>query len=312
VRPGIAARRGERFVRLQAISGRSVEYRPLTAAALIPQGRTILAQAARLRRRVSRHHLPILAAGLSFYGLMAMFPALVVFLSLYGLVGDPRAIEHHLAAAEGFLPDEAIRLLAREMHKLIAHPAHHLSVSLALGLGFTLAGASTAAGALMNALNIVFGLDETRGLLRRQAIALGLTAGLATFAAALLGFLALAPTMLRQLGLDGSATSLLALARWPIAALLVGGALAAIYRHGPNHGGGAGWMVGRGTPCATAAWLAATASFSLYVARFHAFDKTYGSIGAVVVLLVWLYLTALVVLVGAEIHVMARPADRAA
>jgi membrane protein len=283
----------------------------LTARARIRQEHTILCQAARLRRRVYRHYLPLLAAGLSFYGLMAVFPVLVMFLSLYGLIGDPRAIERDLAAAQGFLPDEVIRLLEREMHKLVAHPVHHLSASLALGFALTLAGASTAASALMHALNIVFGLDETRGFLKRQAIALGLTAGLATFVAVLLGFLAPAPTMLRQFGLAEPVASLLALARWPVAALLVGGTLAAIYRLGPNHARGAGWMIGWGTPVATAAWLVATALFSLYVATFHAFDKTYGSIGAVIVLLVWLYLTALVVLVGGEIHMMARSADRA-
>ena len=283
----------------------------MTAPALIRRGHAILAQAARLRYRVFRHHVPLLAAGLSFYGLMAVFPVLVMLLSLYGLIGDPRAIERDLTAAQGFLPDEVIRLLEREMHKLVGHPVHHLSVGLALGFALTLAGASTAASALMHALNIVFGLEETRGFLKRQAIALGLTAGLATFVAVLLGFLALTPTMLRHLGLDGSVASWLALARWPVAALLGGGALAAIYRLGPNHARGAGWMVGWGTPAATAGWLVATALFSLYVATFHAFDKTYGSIGAVIVLLVWLYLTALVVLVGGEIHMMARSADRA-
>jgi membrane protein len=271
----------------------------------------MLAQAARLRHRVYGNHLPLLAAGLSFYGLMAMCPVLVMFLSLYGLIGDPRAIERDLAGAQGFLPDEVIRLLAREMHKLVAHPVHHLSASLALGFALTLVGASTAASALMHALNVVFGLEETRGFLKRQAIALGLTAGLATFVAVLLGFLALTPTMLRHFGLGGPVAALLVLARWPVAALLVGGALAAIYRLGPNHARGAGWMVGWGTPAATAAWLVATALFSLYVARFDAFDKTYGSIGAAIVLLVWLYLTALVVLVGGEIHLMTRAVDRA-
>lgn len=286
---------------------RSVIARSLKVP-LVGQGCEILSRLPGLRDHAHRHHLPIVAAGLSFYGLMAVFPALVVFLSLYGLMGDPREVERHLAFAQGFLPGEVIRLLAREMHKLVAHPLHRLTLSLAFGLALMLASATTAAAALMGALNIVFGLEETRSFLKRQAIALCLTAGLTAFVVTLLGFLALTPAVLRHAGLAGPSASVLALARWPIAALLVSVALAAIYRHGPNHGRAVGWMLGWGTQAATAAWLTATAGFSFYVERFHAFDRTYGSVGAVAVLLMWLYLTALIVLVGAAIHMVGRRA----
>jgi membrane protein len=196
------------------------------------------------------------------------------------------------------------------MHKLIAHPVRRLSLSLGFGFLVTVASAATAGGALMSSLNIVFGTPETRGFLRRQATALALTAGLVSFVVTLLGLLAVTPPVLRHLGFRPHAASALALARWPVAALMVGGALAAIYRHGPDHradrGQRAGWMLGWGTPVATAAWLAATAGFSLYAAKFHTFDRTYGSIGAAVALLVWLYLTALVVLLGGALHAAAR------
>ena len=262
--------------------------------------------AARLYRGAARHHLPIVAAGLSFYGLLAMFPALLVIVSIYGLAGDPREVERHLAAAQGFLPDEVIQLLGREMHTLIAHPVRRLSLGLAFGLLVTVTSAATAGGALMSSLNIVFRTRETRGFVRRQATALALTAGLVSFVVALLGFLALTPPVLRHLGFRPAAAAAVALARWPLAALMVGAALAAIYRLGPNHRRRAGWMVGWATPAATAAWLAATAGFSLYVAKFHTFDHAYGSIGAAVALLVWLYLTALIVLLGGELHAARR------
>ena len=276
------------------------------SVAIARRCRDAAACAAALHRGATRHHLPIVAAGLSFYGLLAMFPVLLVFLSIYGLAADPRVVERHLAAAQGFLPDEVIQLLGREMLKLIAHPVRRLSLDLGVGFLMSLAAASTAGGALMSSLNIVFGTVETRGFPRRQLTALALTAGLVSFVVALLGFLALTPPVLRHLGFRPHAATTLALARWPLAPLMVGGVLAAIYRYGPNHRQRVGWMVGWGTPLATAAWLAATAGFSLYVARFHTFDRTYGSIGAVVALLVWLYLTALVVLLGGELHAAAR------
>jgi membrane protein len=194
------------------------------------------------------------------------------------------------------------------MRKLIAHPVHRLSLSLGFGLLLTATTVATTGGALMRALNIVFGTRETRGFVRRQAIALGLMAGIACFVFALLGFLASGPIVLRQAGGSPSLVAVLAVARWPLAAIMVGGALAAIYRHGPNHGRRVGWMLGWGTALATIVWLIATAGFSLYVARFHTFDRTYGSLGGVVVLLVWLYLSALVVLFGGEIHAL-RMAD---
>src|SRR5579863_2806441 len=96
-----------------------------------------------LYRDAARHHLPLVAAGLSFYGLLAMFPVLLVMLSIYGLAGDPREVERHLAAAQGFLPDEVIQLLGREMHKLIAHPVRRLSLGLGVGFLMSLAAAST-------------------------------------------------------------------------------------------------------------------------------------------------------------------------
>jgi membrane protein len=270
----------------------------------------VTARLSRLHAAIVEHHLPLIAAGLSFYGLVAVFPALVLFLSIYGLAADPRVVEHHLAAAQGFLPDEVIRLLGHEMSKLIAHPVRRLTVSLGFGLVLTVATVTGCGRAVIHALNIVFGARETRGFVRRQMIALGLMAGVTSFVATMLGFLALTPAVLRHLGGSAALVALLAIVRWPLAAVMVGAALAAIYRHGPNHGRRVGWMLGWGTPAATVAWLAATAGFSLYVARFHTFDRTYGSIGAVVVLLVWLYLTALVMLLGGELHAQ-RLADTA-
>jgi len=196
------------------------------------------------------------------------------------------------------------------MHKLIAHPVHKLSLGLAFGLLLTVTTVTATGEALMRALNIVFGTRETRGLVRRRVVALGLMAGIACFVVALLGFLATAPRELRALGGSPSLVTLLAIVRWPLAAAMVGGALAAIYRHGPNHARRVGWMLGWGTVLATIVWLAATALFSLYVARFHTFDRTYGSLGAAIVLLVWLYISALVVLYGGEIHALAMDTEK--
>lgn len=258
--------------------------------------------AMRTKDDVSRNNLSLIAAGAAFYAFLAIPSAITALVSLYGLVFDPRGVQRQVEAMRGLLPDEAIRLISDQLQTLASHSNSTLGAGLVISLALALWSARSGISSMITALNIVYGEAEKRGYLRLQVVALGLTAGAVLSALVALALIAILPAVLSIAPVGGAGKTIAALVRWPILIALVTAALAAIYRFAPSREEPKWRWVSWGAVAATILWIIASALFSIYVGRFATYDKSYGSLGAVVVLLMWLYLSAFVVLFGAQLN----------
>jgi membrane protein len=256
----------------------------------------------RVKRQMSRDRLSIIAAGVAFYALLAVFPALIAMVALYGLVFDPQQVETHVAALTGMLPPEAADLLLRQLSDLTQTGSGALGIGAAVGLLLALWSASAGVRTLMEALNVAYGEVESRGVIRFYGTALLLTLAAIVGAIVAIGAVIALPVVVRFLGLGALLEGLISFARWPIlaAAMLLG--LAVIYRFGPSRAAAKWRWISRGAVIATGLWLLGSALFSLYVSNFASYNETYGSVGAVVILLTWFLLSAYAVLIGAEVN----------
>lgn len=251
---------------------------------------------------LDRDHVSIMAAGVAFYGLLSIFPGMSTLISLYGLVADPRIIANDLSTLSGILPREALKLLSDQLNALIANPPTKLGVGLIVSLLLTLWSAMSGASALMQALTAAYEETDDRGVLAFYLQALALTVAVIIFTMLSLFLVAVVPGILDRLPVPEAWRSTLGLIRWPILGGLMLFALALVYRFAPAHRHPCWSWLSPGTLAATLLWLLGSAGFSFYVARFSSYDKTYGSLGAVVILLMWFYVGAYIVLAGAELN----------
>lgn len=257
----------------------------------------------RVKDEASADNLGIIAAGVAFQALFALFPMLAAIISIYGLVADPASVESQLQSLGGLLPAEAQGILAEQLKSLTSTSSAGLSFGLALSVLLALWGATRGVKAVMDSLNIVYDEPEKRGFFRYNLTALAITTGAVLFAILALILVAIAPAVLNFLGLTGSWVSLLIKGlRWPVLGLIALIGLAAIYRYAPSRAEPQWKWVSWGAVMAVALWLVGSALFSWYVSSFGDFNKTYGSVGAVIILLTWFYLSAYIVLIGAELN----------
>jgi membrane protein len=251
---------------------------------------------------MSRDNVSMMAAGVAFYALLAIFPGLSAAISLYGLVADPAAIEQHLASLAGVLPAEALKLISDQVHALVSAPPGKLGIGLVVSLALAIWSATSGTSTLMQTLTIAYEQDDARGLLQFYAVAIGLTLGLIVFGLIALALVAGVPVALNWMHLPDAWNERVSFIRWPILAALVLFGLGLLYRLAPHRKQPRWEWLRAGTVGATVLWLIGSAGFSIYVARFGSYDRTYGSLGAVVVLLMWFYVTAYIILAGAELN----------
>jgi membrane protein len=250
--------------------------------------------------RVGEDNLSMMASSVAFYSLLSLFPGLTALISLYALVADPKQVQSFLTSMQGILPDEALKLIASQTEELLSAGTGKLGLGLAISLLFALWSANYATTMLITALNGVFEEKEKRSYLSVMATSLAMTTALVLFGIVSLLLVAILPAVIDILPLPETWRQIIGLVRWPLLAVLVAFALAAIYRYGPSRAHARWRWVSWGAVLATVLWIVVSYGFSLYVALFSTYDKTYGSLGAVVVLMMWLYLTSYVVLLGAE------------
>lgn len=258
--------------------------------------------AKRLKERISRSRLSIIAAGVAFYALLAIPPGLIALISLYGLVFDPQQVVDQIRALSGFLPEEAANVMATQLGEVASSDRTALGVGSAVAILLALWSASAGMRTLMQALNVAYEEEETRGTIRFYATAIALT--LLAIVGALLAIAAVVavPAAMQILGLGAFAkaaatvATLLALA----GGMLVG--LAVVFRYGPSRSKPRWSWATPGAIFATLMWIVGSALFSLYVANFSSYNETYGSMGAIVILLTWFLLTAYIILIGGELN----------
>lgn len=258
--------------------------------------------ALRIKDQLDRDNVSVVAAGVAFYTLLAIVPALAAVVSIYGLVADPADVQAQLESVSHLLPQEAQGIISEQVQRIAASSGGALGLGAVAGLLLTLWSASKGMKTLITALNIVYDEQEQRGFIKLNLIALGLTLGAVVFLVVALGLIVALPAVLDSLGLGETLRSLVAWLRWPPLLLGVIVALALIYRYGPSRDPARWRWVNWGAVAATVLWLAGSVAFSIYVRNFGSYNETYGSLGAVVILLMWFYLTAYVVLLGAEIN----------
>jgi membrane protein len=249
----------------------------------------------------SRDNISVIAAGMAFFAFLAIPPGLTALVSLYGLLADPADIEYQLTGLLGVLPEDAIRLISHQLTAIAQNSTSSLSLSFIVSLSIALWSARSGISTLMTAINIAYKQTETRGIIRFNFVALVLTFSVTLVSVVSLLLVAILPLILDLIPFHGAAPTVARFARWPILAILMIIVLAMIYRFAPSREHAKWRWISWGAAAGGCLWLVVSALFSLYVEALAPYNRLYGSLGAVVVLMTWLYLTCLAVLFGAEL-----------
>jgi membrane protein len=245
--------------------------------------------------------VPLLAAGVAFYAFLAIFPALIAVVSIYGLFADPSTIANQLNSLTATLPDEAARIITDQVTALSTR-RQTLGIGLVLSVLIALWSASAGTSNLLTAINVAYNAEEKRGFVKKRLLALGLTVAAIIFMVIILGLVAVLPPLLRAVFDTGALRWVLQIVGWLIVVVLVPAALALLYRLAPDRDAPRLRFASVGAVVATLIWLAASIGFSIYTATFGNYAKTYGIFAGIVVLLFWLWLTMYAILLGAEIN----------
>jgi membrane protein len=255
----------------------------------------------RVRTRIKEHDVSMIAAGVGFYAVLAIFPALIAAVSIYALVADPTHISSQLGPITKTLPPGAGDLITGQLTG--AAQANHGGVTA--GLIISLLGALWAASNGVNALNrglaIIYDVERERSSLKRRALSLALTVGAIVVALIALALIAVFPVLLHHVGLGPAAQAGADVIRWLLFIVLITVAIGVLYRINAPSEQRSWRFISRGVLTAVTVWIIGSVGFSLYVGNFGSYNKTYGSLAAVIVLLFWLYLSAFAILLGAVV-----------
>lgn len=252
--------------------------------------------------RMGTHHVTLVAAGVAFYGLLAIFPAITAVISIWGLILDPHAITQKIAELSAVLPDEARSIIAGQARAIAAGTGAGISLAAIGGILFALFSSMKGMRSLIDGLNLIHGEGERRGFIVLNLLTFVLMLALVLVVIATLGLLIVFPLVVDLLGFASIAATLVGLARWPVLALVAVVGMTVLYRYGPSRRRQAWRHAGRGAIAGTALWIVASAGFSVYLRYFGAYNETYGTLGAVIALLMWFWLSALAILTGAEVE----------
>ncbi|MBL8580632.1 MAG: YihY/virulence factor BrkB family protein [Rhizobiaceae bacterium] len=271
----------------------------------------------RLWEKFFDHRVMLIAGGVTYYLLLALFPALAAFVALYGFFADPRTIAVHVALLGDMLPSGGLELIRTQLDALAAQDHGRLSFKVAFGLGFALWSTNAGVKAMFDAMNVAY--EEVE---KRSFIGLTLQSGLFTIVVLFSGImliiaLGVIPVVLAFVPIDGFTEKVISIGRWP---LLVGGAwctITAIYRYGPSRVRSKWRWLTWGALLATIAWLLTSIGFTHYLRNFANYNAIYGSLGTVIGFMVWVWLSAMILILGAEVnaaieHKNDQPADEAA
>lgn len=266
-----------------------------------PVGPGWVALAVSLRREMTEDRIGLIAAGIAFYALLAIFPGLVALMAMAGLVLDPASVVTQIEGLAGLLPDEAAAIVVDQAVAVADSAQGGLGLAAVFGLLVAFSSASKGVSALVQGLNAAFEVRETRGFVRFHAIIFALTLGAILGFLLIVGLLAVLPAVLAFLNLGQMGDMLLRLARWPLLLLFVVVGLGLLYRHGPDRGPVAWRWITPGAIAACILWLGGTLAFTIYVVNFGSYNETFGALGGVIILLTWLWLSAFIILMGAEL-----------
>lgn len=258
--------------------------------------------AKRSMAEVRADNVPLLSAGVAFFGLLALFPALVAVVSLYGLVADPADVSRQVRDVTAALPPEARTLITDQVQQVASKAPSSLGTTAVIGLALALWSASSGMRWLLSALSLAYDEVEGRRFLRLRGIAFLLTLAATTAFVANLVLLTATSRLADWLGLGRAGEVAINILRWPVLIVLVGAGLAVLYRYGPDRDAARWRWVTWGSGVATAVAMAASAGLATYSSVSSSMDDTYGSFAGVIVLMLWLMATVFAILLGAEVN----------
>lgn len=252
--------------------------------------------------RVHSHRTTLVAAGCAFYATLALFPAITVLLSLYGLVFNPRSVEPQLDLLQGLVPPETYSLIARRVHALVLYRRRMLGLGLGIGALVTFWSAGLGTTSMLTALNMAYDETERRRFPRFQLTGIALTLAGMVGAVLALAFLVALPAVASYLGVPRRTTAPIHDASLAVMVAYVAVSLAALHRFGPSRRPGRRHRILPGTLVATVLWLVVSMLFTDYVRNIAMFDVTYGPLAAVAGVMLWFWVSAYTVLFGAELN----------
>jgi membrane protein len=250
---------------------------------------------------ISEDRILLIAGGVTFYAILALFPGIAALVSVYGLFADPNSIAAHLDTLSGVAPGGAVDVVRDQLTRLAHQDRAALGVGFAVSLLFSLWTANAGVSGLFEALTVVYEEKEKRSLIRYYALTLAFTAGTVVLLLLSLAILIALPFVVDHVAHPGVPPVLLKISRWAILFVLIVSALSVIYRFGPSRSAPRWRWITWGSAFAAIGWLAASALFSWYVANFGHYNKTYGSLGAIIGFMTWMWVSIIVVLVGAKL-----------
>ena len=256
----------------------------------------------RVWSEVSDDRVMLIAAGVTFYLLLALFPALAAFVSLYGFVADPTTIAEHVSYLGGLLPNAGLEIIEQQLKALVSRDAEALGVGFLVGLVIALWSANNGVKALFDAMNVAYEEVEKRSFVRLNLLSAMFTLGAIVIATVMLVAVGIVPALLALLHLEGWTEVLIAIGRWPLLLASIWFGISLIYRYGPSRNNAKWRWLNWGSALATIVWLSASAGFSYYLQNFADYNATYGSLGAVIGLMMWTWISMIILIVGAEIN----------
>ena len=256
----------------------------------------------RTYQQINEDRLLATAAGVVFYGLLAIFPAITALVSSYGLFADPSTIAGNLEHLALMLPEGSFSIVQDQIGRVLAKETTTLGLTFVFGFLMAIWSANAGMKAIFDALNVVYEEDEKRSFIRLNLTSLAFTvAGLASILAMIGGVIAV-PLALQRLGLGERGEWILSLGRWPALLGLLLIALAVLYRFGPSLSHGRWQWISPGALAASILWLIGSSLLSWYLSNFGNYTATYGSLGAAIGLMTWMWMSAIIVLCGAELN----------
>ena len=244
----------------------------------------------------------LIAAGATFYLLLALFPALTAFVSVYGILADRATVAGNTSLLIGILPMDSVNLIRSQLESLAAQDTKVLSLGFFIGLSVALWSANEVIIDVFEALNVAYSENESRSFLKLNLVSFVFTFSGMFFGIILITALGMIPRLLTLLGLDGWNAVLVGLARWPLTAVVVAGAISVIYRFGPDRAHAKWRWLSLGAVLATLVWMITSAGFTFYLTNFADYNATYGALGAVAGLMVWTWVSVIVLILGAELN----------
>jgi membrane protein len=256
----------------------------------------------RVYREIGEDRVTLIAAGAAFYLLLALFPAIGVFVSIYGFVADPATIADQVVFLGGVLPAGGLDLINDQLETLVSQDRSTLSLSLLLSLAVSLWSANNGVKTLFEALNVAYEEEEKRSFVRLNLVAFAFTLGFMVAILLMIAVIGVVPAVLAVLDLGGFSEALIAVGRWVLMLVLVVLGLSMLFRFGPSRARAKWRWISWGSGFVTIVWIVASIAFSYYLQNFADYNATYGSLGAVIGFMLWMWLSVLILIVGAELN----------